>query len=67
MTSYALAIVKHIINSIKEECPRSKCLGIYCYMPEESAYRTEPKYCEKDLGIPYLTKKKTAFSVLKSI
>lgn len=46
--------VKHIMNSIKEECPSSKCLGIYCYMPEESAYRTEPKYCEKDLGIPYL-------------
>lgn len=46
--------VKHIIKNISSETPRSKCVGVYCYMPEESAYRACPEYCQRDLGIPYL-------------
>lgn len=46
--------VKHIINSIKEESPRSKCIGLYCYMPEECVYRNYPEHCKKRLGINYL-------------
>ena len=46
--------IKYIINSIKNEVPRSKCLGVYCYIPEESTYRRHPEYCKKDLGIEYL-------------
>jgi hypothetical protein len=36
------------------ESYKSKCLGIYCYMPEESTYRNNPELCKKDLGIGYL-------------
>jgi len=46
--------VKHIIKNIRRETPRSKCVGVYCYMPEESSYRNCPEYCKRDLGIPYL-------------
>ena len=46
--------VKHIIKNIRGETPRSKCVGIYCYMPEESVYRKYPEYCKRDLGIDYL-------------
>jgi orotate phosphoribosyltransferase len=46
--------VKHILKSIKEESPRSECIGVYCYMPEESTYRNHPEYCKRDLGISYL-------------
>lgn len=46
--------VKHIIKNIRRETPRSKCIGVYCYMPEESSYRNCPEYCKRDLGIPYL-------------
>jgi adenine/guanine phosphoribosyltransferase-like PRPP-binding protein len=46
--------VKHIMKNIRRETPRSKCVGVYCYMPEESSYRNCPEYCQRDLGIPYL-------------
>ena len=46
--------VKHIMKNIRRETPRSKCLGVYCYMPEESSYRNYPEYCQRDLGIPCL-------------
>jgi adenine/guanine phosphoribosyltransferase-like PRPP-binding protein len=46
--------VRHIIKNIRSETPRSKCVGVYCYMPEESVYRNYPEYCERDLGISYL-------------
>lgn len=46
--------VKRIINAIKEECPRAICVGVYCYIKEECSYRSHPKLCERDLGIPYL-------------
>jgi adenine/guanine phosphoribosyltransferase-like PRPP-binding protein len=46
--------IKHIIKNIKAETPRSKCVGVYCYMPEESVYRNCPQYCKRDLGVEYL-------------
>ena len=46
--------VKTIMKQIKSEFYKSKCLGIYCYMPEESTYRNHPELCKKDLGIDYL-------------
>lgn len=45
---------KHILKSIKEESPRSKCMGIYTYMKDECAYRNRPDLCMRDLKIPYL-------------
>ena len=50
--------VKHIVNNIKEETPRAKCVGVYCYMPEECAYNTCPQYCKRDLGVEYLNQLK---------
>lgn len=46
--------VKHIMRSIKNETPISKCVGIYSYMKDQCAYRKMPELCEKDLGIPYI-------------
>lgn len=48
---------KYIKKQIKIESPRSKCVGIYCYIPQETAYRADKegsKLCERDLGIPLL-------------
>ena len=46
--------VKHIIKSIKDDTPISKCIGVYSYMRDECAYRKHSEYCKKDLGIDYL-------------
>jgi len=46
--------IRHILKNIKEETPRAKCKGVYCYLPDECAYRRHPEYCNKDLGIDYL-------------
>lgn len=46
--------IKYILNHIKAETPRAKCVGVYCYMPDECAYNTAPEYCKRDLGINYL-------------
>ncbi len=46
--------IKHILKSIDKESSRSKCMGVYCYIPEESAYKNYPEYCERDLGVRYL-------------
>lgn len=48
---------KHIKKTIKEEYPRAKCIGIYCYLPQECAYRPDNSgsaLCERDLGMPLL-------------
>ena len=45
--------VQHIQNTIKEEHPRATCVGIYCYLPTESAYSADndgSKLCYRDLG-----------------
>ena len=49
--------VRHIKRTIKDEHPRSKCIGIYCYLPKECAYRDDlegSKICQRDMGIPLL-------------
>jgi len=47
--------IKHITRSIKEEYPRSKCIGVYCYIPEECAYNTATsKLFERDFDAPFL-------------
>jgi adenine/guanine phosphoribosyltransferase-like PRPP-binding protein len=49
--------VKHIKKVLKDEYSRSTCVGVYCYLPNECAYRPNKegsKLCEKDLGIPLL-------------
>ena len=49
--------VKHIKRVLKDEYPRAACIGVYCYMPSECAYRNDQegsKLCQRDLGIPLL-------------
>jgi orotate phosphoribosyltransferase len=49
--------VKHITDTIKEEYPRARSLGVYCYLPEECGYSASAdgsKLCERDLGLPLL-------------
>jgi len=46
--------VKHILNTIKEDCPRSQCLGVYCFLKDKCAYRTNNSLCKRDLGVEYL-------------
>lgn len=49
--------IKRIKNTIKEDHPRARCVGVYCYMPEETAYKPDrdgSKLCERDLGVPLL-------------
>jgi len=49
--------VKHIKRVIKDEYSRSYCIGVYCYLPDECAYRASQegsKFCQKDLGISLL-------------
>lgn len=49
--------VQHIQNTIKEEHPRATCVGVYCYIPAESAYSADDdgsKLCYRDLGVPLL-------------
>lgn len=48
--------VKLIKNTIREECPRSICIGAYFYIPEECAYSHQEgsKLFKRDFGIPAL-------------
>jgi adenine/guanine phosphoribosyltransferase-like PRPP-binding protein len=47
--------VKYIRNTIHEECPKSRSIGLYCYMPEECAYTEKTsKLFERDFGMPLL-------------
>ena len=49
--------VKHIKRTLKEEYSRSQCVGVYCYLPNETAYKADEegsKLCQRDLGIPLL-------------
>ncbi len=49
--------VKRIKKVLKEEYTRSSCIGVYCYLPNETAYRADDngsKLCQRDLGIPLL-------------
>ena len=47
--------IKFIKDTIFEECPKSKCVGVYCYMPDECSYNTEnAKLFERDFGTVFL-------------
>jgi adenine/guanine phosphoribosyltransferase-like PRPP-binding protein len=49
--------VKTIIKEINIETPRAKCIGVYCYIPDECAYKADKdgsKLCERDLRVPLL-------------
>ena len=46
--------VKHILKTIREDCSRSNCLGVYTFFKDKCAYRKDSSLCEKDLGIKYL-------------
>jgi adenine/guanine phosphoribosyltransferase-like PRPP-binding protein len=51
------ATIRHIKNIIKDEYSRAKCIGVYCYLPNECAYKDDregSKLCERDLGVPLL-------------
>lgn len=46
--------VKKIMSAMKEHAPRSFCMGVYCYIREECAYRNEPRLFRQDFCVPYL-------------
>lgn len=49
--------IRHIQRTIKDEHPRSKCIGLYFYLPKECAYSDDisgSKICQRDMGIPLL-------------
>jgi adenine/guanine phosphoribosyltransferase-like PRPP-binding protein len=47
--------VRRIQRTISSEHPRAKCLGLYCYIPEECAYTSETsKLFERDYHMPLL-------------
>jgi len=46
--------VKHIINTISEDCTRAKCLGVYVFFKDKCAYKADISLCKRDLGIEYL-------------
>jgi len=49
--------IKHITSTLKEEYPRSRCIGIYCYLPQETVFKPDmegSKICEKRFGSPLL-------------
>ena len=49
--------INHITSIIKDEYDRARCIGVYCYLPEECGYSADAqgsKLCERDLGMPLL-------------
>lgn len=49
--------VKHIKRVLKDEYVRSRCVGLYCYLPDECSYHADEngsKLCQRDLGMPLL-------------
>lgn len=47
--------VRHIKRTILDDSYRAKCVGLYCYLPQECAYTKETsKLFERDFGIPLL-------------
>lgn len=49
--------IRRIKNTIKDEYPRAVCKGVYCYIPDECAYRPDEagsKLCMRDLKVPLL-------------
>jgi len=47
--------LKWIKQAIHEDNPKARCVGLYCYIPEECAYTSETsKLFEKKYGMPLL-------------
>jgi len=46
--------VRYILDAMKNECPRSHCTGVYCYLKEFCGYKNNEATCRKELGIDYL-------------
>ena len=49
--------VRYIKKVLKDEYSRSSCVGVYCYLPDECAYRADEegsKLCKRDLGVTLL-------------
>lgn len=47
--------VRHIKGTIRSEYERARCVGLYCYLPEECAYtESTAKIFERDFGMPLL-------------
>ena len=46
--------VKHIIKTISDDCVRAECIGIYCFLKDKCAYKSDHPLCKRDLGIEYL-------------
>lgn len=49
--------VKHIKHTIRDEYARARCVGLYCYLPDECAYRpnaNSAKDFERHYGFPFL-------------
>ena len=46
--------IKHILSTIRQDCPRTNCMGVYSFMKDKCAYRTNSSLCKRDLGIEYL-------------
>ena len=49
--------VKSIKTILKEEYPRSQCVGLYCYLPKECCYSDNiegSKLCDRELKMPLL-------------
>lgn len=49
--------INRITSVIKNEYPRARPIGVYCYLPKETVYspdKTGSKYCEQELGMPLL-------------
>lgn len=46
--------IKHIIKTIQEDSPMSKCVGVYCFLKDKCAYRADGDLCKRELGVEYL-------------
>lgn len=47
--------VRHIRRTIENEYSKTKCIGLYCYMPQECAYKMDTlNLFQRDFGMPLL-------------
>jgi len=47
--------VRHITRTISADSSRAKCVGLYCYIPKECAYKKDTmKLFERDFHMPLL-------------
>lgn len=48
--------IRHILKTIREDCVRSECIGVYCFLKDKCSYGSESgaDFCKRDLGVKYL-------------